>query len=91
MTSYKKEDNVFTRNPTGGRPGESEGLKRSKGTNVGGGGTNLSAYPQDNVHGVDLPDCMGPELAGSSTNLSHSLSGASAVQRQKGKVERSGI
>ncbi len=90
MTSYKKEDNVFTRNPLGGRPGESEGLVRMKGTIVGGGGTMLSAYPMDNVHGVDLPDEHGGTMGGSETNLSHSLSGASAVQRQRGKVERSG-
>lgn len=91
MTSYKKEDNVFTRNPLGGKPGESEGLERSKGVNVGGGGTMLSAFPQDNVHGVELPDERGCAMGGSETNLSHSLSGASAVQRQRGKVERSGI
>lgn len=91
MTSYKKEDNVFTRNGLGGRPGESNGVEREKGGNVGGGGTILCAYPQDNVHGVELPGTMGEGMGGSETNLSHSLSGASAVQRQKGKVERSGI
>ncbi len=91
MASYKKEDNVFTRNPLGGRPGETECLEREKGANVGGGGTILSAFPQDNVHGVELPNTMGKELKGSETNLSHSLSGASAVQRQTGKRENSGI
>lgn len=92
MTSYKKEDNVFTRSGMGGKPGDSEGLKTTKGANVGGGGSILHAFPQDNVHGVDLPDChYGEPMGGSETNLSHSLSGASAVQRQKGKVERSGI
>jgi len=91
MASYKKEENEFTRNPTGGRPGESNDVEREKGANVGGGGTIECAYPQDNVHGVDLPDEMGGRMKGSVTNLSHSLSGASAVQRQSGKVEKSGI
>lgn len=93
MTSYKKESNEFTRNPTGGRIGESEGLKRSKGANVGGGGTILEAYGQDNVHGVPIEgDTVdSSKMAGSPTNLSHSLTGASAVPRQKGKVEHSGI
>lgn len=91
MTSYKKEDNEFTRSGLGGRPGDSNGIEREKGANVGGGGTVLCAYPQDNVHGVDLPNTMGEKMAGSVTNLSHSLSGAGAVQRQKGKVEHSGI
>jgi hypothetical protein len=91
MASYEKEDNVFTRNPMGGEPGESKGLKREKGGNVGGGGTVLSAYPQDNVHGVDLPNTTGDSMAGGPSNLSATLRGASAVQRQSGKPERSGI
>lgn len=89
MTSYKMEDNVFTKNPLGGRPGETDCLVRHKGSNVGGGGTMLSAYPQDNVHGVTLPDEMGGSMGGSDTNLSHSLSGASAVQKQTGKIKSS--
>ena len=93
MTSYKKEDNTFTRSGLGGRPGESNGLKRSKGGNVGGGGTILEAYPQDNITGVSLKDetVDSSPMKGSVTNLSHSLEGASAVPRQRGKVERSGI
>lgn len=91
MASYKGEDNVFTTNKLGGKPGESAGLKRMKGANVGGGGTILSAYPQDNVHGVDCPDCYGDNLKDGVTNLGHSLSGASAVVRQTGKRENSGI
>lgn len=91
MTSYPKENNVFSTNILGGKPGESNGLARAKGVNVGGGGTMLSAFPQDNVHGVDLPDTRGDDMKGSATNLAHSLSGASAVQRQTGKVEKSGI
>lgn len=87
MTSYSKQNSEFTRSGMGGSPGESQGLKRSKGSNVGGGGTILIAYPQDNVHGVDLPNCTGDDMGGSDTNLSHSLSGASAVQRQSGKIK----
>jgi len=76
MTSYKKEENVFTRNPLGGEVGVSEGLIRKKIP----GGTLLSAYPQDNVHGVDLPDCYAGAMPdGSPSNLAHSLKGASMV------------
>ena len=88
MASGSKSDSVFSTNTMGGSPGDSNGLKRSKGGNVGGGGTVLSAYPQDNVHGVDLPGTYCDDgMRGSDTNLSHSLSGASAVQRQTGKVK----
>jgi hypothetical protein len=76
VTSYKKEDNVFTRNPLGGKPGESDGMIRKKIP----GGTLLSAYPQDNVHGVDLPNCYDGEMPkGSVSDLGHSLKGASMV------------
>lgn len=91
MTSYKKDDSVFTRSGMGGSPGDSNGIYKEKGANVGGGGSILCAFPQDNVHGVTLPNTRGDTMAGSDTNLSHSLSGSSAVQRQRGKVERSGI
>jgi len=91
MASYPKEDNVFTRNPLGGKPGKTDCEVSTKGANVGGGGSILAAFPQDNVHGVDLPNTMGKALKGSDSNLSHSLTGASAVQRQTGKVENSGI
>jgi hypothetical protein len=91
LTSYSKQSSEFTRSGMGGKPGDSDMVKTVKGANVGGGGKILIPFPQDNVHGVDLPNCMGDTMAGSDANLGHSLSGASAVQRQKGKVENSGI
>jgi len=91
MASGSKEHTVFTTNELGGKPGQTESQKKAKGAEVGGGGSILSAYPQDNVHGVDLPNCTGDSMGGSVTNLSHSLTGASAVQRSKGKPENSGI
>ena len=87
MASGSKSDSVFSGNPMGGSPGESAGLKRTKTPD----GTDLAAYPQDNVHGVNLPDTKGGSMGGSVTNLSHSLTGASAVQRSRGKPESSGI
>lgn len=91
MASGSKSNSVFTTNDMGGKPGDSSMQKKTKGSEVGGGGSILSAYPQDNVHGVDLPNCMGDSMGGSDTNLGHSLTGASAVQRSKGKPENSGI
>lgn len=85
MASYKGESSVFTGNPMGGSPGESGGLKRTKYPS----GTHLSAYPQDNVHGVNLPDTRGGSFGGGVTNLGHSLDGASAVEHEK-KAPRSG-
>lgn len=41
----------------------------------------MSAYPQDNAGSMTLPDTKGCKLGGSSTNLSHSIKGASAVQK----------
>lgn len=79
MGSYKGESSVFTGNSTGGSPGDSNGVKTSQMP----GGTIKTAYPQDNVHGVSLKNTMGGKMGGSDTNLGHSLSGASAVQRQK--------
>jgi len=79
MASYKGESSVFTGNSTGGSPGDSNGVKTSKAP----GGTINVAYPQDNVHGVSLKNTMGGKMGGSETNLGHSLSGASAVQRLK--------
>jgi hypothetical protein len=87
MASGSKERSVFTGNPMGGSPGSSDMVTTKSGGNVGGGGKIKSAYPQDNVHGLDLPDTKGGKMGGSPTNLSHSLSGASAVQRQTGKVK----
>lgn len=68
----------FTSNPTGSGP--SSGIKKESVP----GGTIMTATGQDNVHGVDLPNTLGGKMGGSNTNLSHSLSGASAVQKAKG-------
>jgi hypothetical protein len=62
---------------TDGKPGSTYAVKTSSMP----GGTINVAYGMDNVHGVSLPNTMGKELAKSCTDLSHSLSGASAVQR----------
>lgn len=90
MASGSKSDSVFTGNPMGGSIGQTPMQKKAK----GGGGTIVSPYPMDNVHGVDLPDTMGGPIGGSVTNLAHSLKGASAVQDRSskgGKTENSGI
>lgn len=85
MASGSKDRNVFTEDRMGQGPSTME--KRSKMTaRSDPGEMDLAAYPQDNVHGVDLPNCMGGKVGGSVTNLSHSLEGASAVQRQKGRI-----
>ena len=42
-----------------------------------------SAYPRDNSGSHKLPNTMGGKMGGSTSNLSHSLSGASAVQGGK--------
>jgi hypothetical protein len=86
VNPYKKENNEFTGNSIGGKPGESDGLVRKSVP----GGKLLSAYPQDNVHGLDLPDCMGGSFGGGDTSLSHSLTGASAVQDQYNRTGKSG-
>lgn len=75
----KDSGSVFTGNPTGGSPGDSNGVKKTSMP----GGTIHVAYPQDNVHGVSLKNTMGGKMGGSDTNIGHSLSGASAVQRCK--------
>lgn len=79
MSSDAKSESVFTRNSIGGSPGESNGVKKSSAP----GGSIHVAYPQDNVHGVSLKNTMGGKMGGSDSNIGHSLSGASAVQRQK--------
>lgn len=86
MASSSKTSSVFTREGMG--KGPSTGMKRSS---MPHGDSDLVAYPQDNVHGVDLPNTRGGSFGGSVTNLSHSLQGPSAVQRSKGKPESSGI
>lgn len=86
----KATPSVFTGNPMGGTPGKTPMIKSAK----GGGGTIMSPYPQDNVHGVDLPNTTGDTMGGGPTNLKHSLTGASAVQTGSGgggKTENSGI
>lgn len=75
MASGSKERTVFTENSLSER--KSTGMKSES---IGHRQSILSAYPQDNVHGCDLPDTMGGKLAGSPTNLRHSLTGAGAVQ-----------
>lgn len=87
MASGNKTSNEFTRSGMGSGP--SAGMKRTKAGSHG--DSDLAAYPQDNVHGLDLPNTRGGPMGGSVTNLSHSLEGASAVQRSKGKPESSGI
>lgn len=52
-------------------------------TPIGKGQTIKSAFPQDNAGNVDLPDTKGGKMGGGVTNLGHSLSGASAVQKTK--------
>lgn len=62
-------------------------MKNSKGTVVtsaGNGYKDNASYPQDNAAGMKLPNETGGKMGGSVTNLSHSLSGASAVQRGSG-------
>lgn len=70
----------FTRSGTGGSPGSSNNVKKSKMP----GGTMMTATGQDNVTGVNLSNELGGSFGGGDASLSHSLSGASAVQRQKG-------
>ena len=45
------------------------------------GQTDKVSYPQDNAGNMTLPDTKGGKMGGSTPNLSHSLSGASAVQK----------
>lgn len=76
MASGSKSDSIFTKNPTG--EGKSEGMVRKE---IGDGQSILSAYPQDNVHGMSLDDERGGKFRGGPTNLGHSLKGGvSAVQ-----------
>jgi hypothetical protein len=57
----------------GATDGKSTGMKKD--------GSILSAYPQDNAGNMSLPDTRGGKMGGSTTNLSHSLRGSSAVQK----------
>ncbi len=82
MASGSKSGGVFNGNPLGGTPGKNAGMVTKS---IGHGGQKiLSAYPQDNVHGVDLPHTMGGKFAGGPDNLAHSLKGTSAVQTGPG-------
>jgi hypothetical protein len=69
----------FSGNPTGA--GKSTGIVDKS---IGDGQSIKSAYPQDNVHGVDLPNTKGGSFRGSPTNLKHSLTGTAAVQEGPG-------
>lgn len=75
MASGSKTDSVFTKNSIG--EGKSEGMARKE---IGDGQSILSAYPQDNVHGMSLDNERGGKFRGGPTNLEHSLKGTSAVQ-----------
>lgn len=75
MASGSKTNSVFTESNMG--EGKSSGIDDEKGAF---GQTIKCAYPQDNVHGMELSDTKGGSMRGSPTNLSHSLKGASAVQ-----------
>jgi hypothetical protein len=86
MGSYKGESSVFTGNPTGGSPGESNFQK----TVSIPGGKMISPYTQDNVHGVSLKNTMGGKMGGSDSSLAHSLSGCSAVQDQYSRNGKNG-
>ena len=78
MTSYVKEDNVFTRSGLG--KGPSEGIVDKK---IGRGQTLKSAYPMNNVS-YEMSDERGGSFGGGPTSLHASLKGASAVQDQVG-------
>lgn len=59
-------------------------MKNSKGqvtSSAGNGFKDKVSYPQDNSGNMKLPDETGGKMGGSPTNLSHSLTGASAVQK----------
>lgn len=50
---------------------------------AGEGQTIRRAHGMDNAGGLDLPNTFDNKMGGSVTNLSHSLTGASAVQTGK--------
>lgn len=97
MASGSKVNNCFTEDPGDdgeiGAFGDNPSQIKTKGGNVGGGGSIIESYPMDNIHGVKVPlrRVDDQKMAGSVTNLSHSLEGASMVPRQRGKRENSGI
>lgn len=69
------QQTTFTENRSG--KGPSEGIKEEKAQFSQ---TIKSAFPQDNVTGMQLADVTGGKLRGSPENLEHSLTGTSAVQ-----------
>jgi len=75
MGTGSKTNTVFTE--TNLSEGKSTGIVDEK---ANFGQVIKTAYPQDNQHGMKLSDERGGSVRGSATNLSHSLSGASAVQ-----------
>lgn len=79
MASGTKSSGIFTGNPTG--EGASTGIVTKS---IGDGQSIKSAYPQDNVSGVSLPDTRGGSMRGGPTNLKHSLTGVAAVQEGPG-------
>lgn len=79
MASSTKQNSEFTQANLGDGP--SRGIVDMKGAK---GQTIKAAYPQDNVHGMDLEDTKGGSMRGSPTNLEHSLKGSSAVQNGPG-------
>lgn len=81
MASGSKTNSVFTETNMG--TGKSAGIRDSKAGGGGAAGPNQTikcAYPQDNVHGLDLPNTTGGPMRGSPNNISHSLKGATVVQ-----------
>lgn len=59
-------------------------MKNSKGevsSSMPNGFKDKVSYPQDNSGGHKLPNETGGKMGGSDTNLSHSLTGTSAVQK----------
>lgn len=57
---------------------QSVGVKTSS---LPGGFKDMVSYPQDNASNVTLKNTQGGSLGGGDTDLSHSLTGTSAVQR----------
>ena len=89
MASGGPVRSAFTDNSIGGTPGESDGMVKSKVP----GGTLISPYTMDNVHGVNLKGTMcegAGNWGGSDFNLAHSLKGASAVQDHTPRSGKSG-
>lgn len=78
MAEYSKGDNKgYIANALTGGSGESECITEKS---IGRGQKINTAYAMDNVDlAMEVKNAMGGKYAGSDTNLSHSLSGASTV------------